>query len=326
MKNIIIYCLFVSLVLFIGCEKNKTKEEVIRLKMGIVDPENSNYGIGAKKIAEEVSNATGGRIVIDVFASGQLGNERDMYEGAQLGTVDIFTAANPVMSSFIPEMKILDEPFLFENADQAHKVIDGKLGKLIAQKAKSQGINIVGWMESAFRNTFSVRPIKKMSDFKSLKIRTMENPIHIATFSSFGAMPTPMAAGEQYTALQQRTIDAAENAIANVLANKFYEVVKNITYTKHAFVFICIGMSDKAWNKIPDDLKQIFKDAIKRGADYQRELLVQANTEAEKELKELGVTFYDIDREELKNAALPKMAEFNGKIPYEWIEAVKVKP
>lgn len=314
--------LIICIVLLIGCKENA--DQVIRFKMGLVDPENSNYGMGAKRIAQEVSNATSGKIIIDVFGSGQLGNERDMYEGAQLGTVDIATIANPVLTSFIPEMAILDQPFLFETEEQAHNVIDGKLGDLVSQKALEQGIHIVGWMESGFRNCFSIRPLRNLSDFKNLKIRTMENATQIAVFESFGAIPTPMPATEQYTALQQRTIDAGENAIANVLANKYYEVVKNITLTRHQFVFIAIGLSDKAWNRIPDELKPVFVEAVKEGANYQRALLSEANAEAEVELKEIGVTFYNIDRNELKNSASQKMVSFTNRIPKDWIDASKV--
>lgn len=314
--------LIICMVILIGCKENA--DQVIRFKMGLVDPENSNYGMGAKRIAQEVSNATSGKIIIDVFGSGQLGNERDMYEGAQLGTVDIATIANPVLTSFIPEMAILDQPFLFETEEQAHNVIDGKLGDLVSQKALEQGIHIVGWMESGFRNCFSIRPLRNLSDFKNLKIRTMENATQIAVFESFGAIPTPMPATEQYTALQQRTIDAGENAIANVLANKYYEVVKNITLTRHQFVFIAIGLSDKAWNRIPDELKPVFVEAVKEGANYQRALLSEANAEAEVELKEIGVTFYNIDRNELKNSASQKMVSFTNRIPKDWIDASKV--
>ena len=113
----------------------------------MVDPDGSNFHKGALAIAEEVNKATGGRITIQVFAGGQLGNERDMYEGAQMGTIDMFTASNAVLTSFIPEMAVLDQPFLFETADEAHRVIDGTVGTPIAGKQKNRKyIHWVGWM------------------------------------------------------------------------------------------------------------------------------------------------------------------------------------
>lgn len=297
--------------------------DVIKLKLGMVDAETSNYYKGALQIAEEVKAATDGKVEITVYPGGQLGNERDMYEGALMGSIDIATTANAVLSSFIPEMAVLDQPFLFENVEQAHNVIDGKLGDLIAEKAATQGIHIVGWMESGFRNVFSKNPIQSVEDFKGVKIRTMENDMHMNAFNTLGAIATPMAAGDQFTALQQGTIDAAENATANVLANNFYEVTKNITNTEHLFVFIGVGFSDKAWNKIPDDLKDAVVAGVKKGCDAQRQFLADANAEAEIALKEKGVTFYEMDKEALKAAIMPTMGQFSDRMPQEWLDAIE---
>ena len=299
---IIIMSLLTSSLLA-GCQAGGASADgVIHLKFGIVNSDTTNYYKGCVAIADEVREATNGKIDIKIYPSGQLGNERDLYEGAQLGSIDMFYAANAVMSSFIPEMKVLDQPFLFENAEEAHNVIDGELGELIAKKAEVQGIHVVGWMESGFRNVFSNRPVETIDDFSGLKIRTMENSMHMALFNNLGAMATPMASGDVFTGLQQKTIDAAENSISDVLTNKFYEVTKNITYTNHLFVFMGVGLSDKAWDKIPDDLKETFTEAVKRGCDKQRQYLVEANEEAETKLKELGVTFYEIDKDEWLDA------------------------
>lgn len=308
-----------------GSEASAAEEvsgDVIQLKLGMVDPENSNYYKGAQAIAEEVKKATDGKVEITVYAGGQLGNERDMYEGAQMGTIDICTTASAVLTSFVPEMAVLDQPFLFADADEAHKVIDGQLGQLIAEKTAAQGVHMVGWMESGFRNVFSTKPIEKLEDFKGVKIRTMENDIHMAAFNAMGAIATPMAAGDQFTALQQHTIDAAENATANVLANNFYEITKNITRSQHLFVFIGVGVSDKAWNQIPDDLKDKFTEGVKAGCEKQRQYLVEANEAAEKELVEKGVTFYDIDTAALQTAVAPAMEQFKDRMPQEWLDAI----
>jgi len=320
-KSAIVMSMIMSLTV-IAAVANVNAAGEVRLKMGLADPITSNYGKGALRIAEEVKKATNGKVLIEVFGGTQLGNERDMYEGAQLGIVDIATFANAVLSGFIPEVALLDQPFLFKNATEAHKAIDGKFGDLIKKKAEAQGIHIVGWMESGFRNVFSKKPARAISDFKGVKIRTMENKTHMAFFAALGAIPTPMASGEQFTALQQGTIDAAENATANMLVNKFYEVIKNLTRTQHIFVYIGIGVSDKAWKQIPDDLKKPFVEAVLRGCEYQRGLLVQANQEAEVELKKLGVQFYDIDTAALKKAVAPAMAPFLKNIPKEWINTL----
>lgn len=299
------------------------KDETITFKLSMVDNESSNYYKGAMKIAEEVENATDGKIKIEIVPGGALGGERDTVELAMSGDLDIATAANSVLTNWIPEMGILDQAYLWDNADQAHAAVDGKLGELIKAKAEAQGLHVIGYMESGFRNVFSKKPIENISDFKGVKIRTMQNQYHMTAFESFGAMPVAMAAGEQFTALQQGAIDACENAISNCLANGFYEVTKNITYSNHAFVYIVITMSDAAWNKIPEDLREPFLEAVKKGYQAQRQYLVDANTDAEKKLKEEhGVTFHTIDTAALKASYQAAAASKKFAFDPEWQAAV----
>ena len=293
------------------------------IKMGMVDPDGSNFHKGGLAIAEEVEKATNGRVTIQVFAGGQLGNERDMYEGAQMGTIDMFAASNAVLTSFIPEMAVLDMPFLFNTADEAHRVIDGKVGEMVAAKTLAQNVHTLGWMDVGFRNVFSTRPVKTMADFANLKIRTMENKLHIAAFNALGAIATPMASGDVFTALQQGTIDAAENAVANLIANRYYEIPKNVTYTNHVFGFMGVFMSDRAWKRIPDDLKDTFVKAVVTGAHRQRQFLVDANESAVEELTKLGINFYEIPMEELRKAVEPAMKEFKDNMDPAWVAAIE---
>ena len=297
-------------------------DETITFKMSFVDPESSPYAQGGLKIAEEVAVATDGKIQIEVVAGGSLGGERDTIELAMGNNLDIATAANSVMTNFIPEMAILDQAYLWKNADEAHAAVDGKLGDLIKEAAEKQGLHVIGFLESGFRNTFSTKPIQSIDDFKGVTIRTMENQYHQAAFESFGAMPIAMSYNDVFTALQQGTIDACENATVNCLNSGYYEVTKNVTNTQHAFVYILMCMSDEAWNKIPEDLQQPFMDAVQRGVEYERELLVSENEAAEAELKELGVSFYDIDIPTLQAAYQAKAAEKGFTFDPTWQAAV----
>ena len=190
----------------------ETPAETITLKMHFVDPETAPYVQGGLKIAELVKEATDGRIEIEVLSGGSLGGERDTVELAMDNSLDIATCANSVMTNFIPEMGILDQAYLWKNADEAHAAVDGALGDLIKEAAEAQGLHVIGFLESGFRNTFSTKPIQSIEDFVGVTIRTMENQYHMAAFESFGAMPIAMSYNEVFTALQQGTIDACENA------------------------------------------------------------------------------------------------------------------
>lgn len=298
-------------------------DDVILFKMAVADADSSAQAEGARKIAEEVEKATDGKIQIEVMAGGTLGAERDTVELAMLGGIDIVTCANSVLTQWIPEMSILDQAFLFTNEDQAHAAVDGPVGELVEREALDKlNLHVIGYMESGFRNVFSKKPITSIEDFKGIKIRTMQNAYHMAAFEAFGAIPTSMAASEQFTALQQGTIDACENAISNCLNNGFYEVTKNITYTNHAFVYIVVSMSDHAWNRIPEDLRDTFMEAVERGYNQERELLKQANEDATVILKEKGVTFYETDVEALQKAYQDLAEEKGFSFDPEWQAAI----
>lgn len=306
-----------------GCGERSAEGDVINFRMAVGDASISPYAEGARRIAEEVAKATDGRIQIKVMAGGTLGGERDTMELAMLGGVDIATCANSVLAQWIPEMSILDQAYLFTNEEQAHAAVDGPVGALIEREAWSKlNLHVIGYMESAFRNVFSKKPITTMADFRGVKIRTMQNPYHMAAFEAFGAMPTAMAAGEQFTALQQGTIDACENAVNNCLNNGFYEITKDITYTNHAFVYIVVSISDNAWRQIPEELRDDFMAAVKRGCDTERALLKQANEDATVELKARGVAFHDIDMMELQAAYRRLAAEKGFAFDPEWQAAI----
>ena len=282
----------------------------VTLRLGFVDPASSSYAMGGQKFADELEKLTNGAVKVQVLAGGTLGGEREMYEGAQMGTMDMVTVVNTVLSQFIPELVLL------------HAAVDGKLGELVAQKALEQGVHIIGWLESGFRDTFSKEPVKSVDDFHGLKIRTMENKMQIAAFNALGAISTPMPATEQYTALQQGTIDACENAVGNMLINRYYEVIKNVTNTRHQFTYILVGVSDRAWNKIPDEYKPMVGQAMKTAVEWQRQNLAEINANATEELKKLGVNFYEIDREALKAKVLPEVEKLRANVPQEWVDAV----
>lgn len=296
----------------------------IRFTMSLGDNEQSNYYKGAMAIVEAVKEATDGRIVISVRAGGTLGGEADTLDMAIQGDLDIATCANSVLANYIPEMAILDQAFLWDSQAQANYAVMHEVGALIAKKAEPHGIKVIGYLESGFRDVFSKRPVEKIEDFNGLKIRTMQNQGQLQAFTSFGANPIALAAGEQFTALQQGTIDACENAVSNCWINKFYEAgVNSVINTKHCFVYIPICISNNAWNRIPEELRDKFLAAVQKGCEQQWEFLNEANNEAIELLKGVGVKFYDIDIASLKAAYADKQKADGTSYDPEWVAAVE---
>jgi tripartite ATP-independent transporter DctP family solute receptor len=299
--------------------------DAITFTMSMVDNEQSNYYKGAQAIAKSVEDATNGKIKIDIKAGGTLGGEADTLDLAMQGDLDIASCANSVLENYIPEMNILDQAFLWDSQDQANYAVTHEVGDLIQEKANAAGVHVIGYMESGFRDVFSKKPIQSIDDFKGVKIRVMQNDGQVMAFTAFGANPVALSATEQFTGLQQGTIDACENAISNCLVNKYYEAgVNSITRTHHCFVYIPLCMSDNAWNKIPDDLKDTFVEAVGKGCEEQWQYLNDANDAAEKELtSEHGVTMYDIDVDSLKTAYANEQKKQNVTFDDAWVKAVQ---
>ncbi|MCI8297206.1 MAG: TRAP transporter substrate-binding protein [Lachnospiraceae bacterium] len=276
-----------------SCQKNGeevyTKEHPLVFRMSLAEGVNTCHYAGTMAIADKVYEKTDGRILIKVIAGGALGGERDTVELAMQGDLDMVTVANSVLTNWIPEMAILDQAYLWENLEQAHAAVDGRIGDMIEESTRERlGIHVAGYMEAGFRDTFSVKPIDTMEDFRGVKIRTMQNPYQVTAFEAFGAMPTPMAYNEIFTALQQGTIDACENGVSACLTNGFYEITKNVTTSQHLFTYLMVCMSDKAWCMIPEDLKEPFAEGVKEGCEIDRAVLKQAYQEA---MGKKGYTF-----------------------------------
>src|SRR5699024_3092762 len=172
----------------------------------------SHYSAGAKAMMAALEELSGGSIELREAHGGSLGGERELIEATQMGTLDLVITSTGPVGNFVPATEIFDIPFLFTSFEHAHAVLDGPIGQAVLEKFPEHGLRALAWAENGFRNlTNSVRPIRTPADAKGLKIRTMENPIHIEAFKTLGILPTPMDFTELFTALEQGTVDGQEN-------------------------------------------------------------------------------------------------------------------
>ena len=273
------------------------------------------YTLGMVRFAQLVRERTSGRVDIRIHHSRQLGDERQVVEGLQLGTVHLAVSSTGPLGGFVPDINVLDLPFLFRDASHAYKVLDGDIGRGLLEKFEAVGIKGLAFWENGFRHiTTAKKPIIRPTDLKGLKIRVMENRVHQAAFRQLGADATPMAWGEVFTSLQQGLLDAQENPIPIVSTFKLYEVQKFLALTGHVYSPAPVLLSKKSWDRMPSDIQKILLDTAVEVAKIQRQLNRTQEQKQLGELKAKGMTVVEEpDRAAFREAMKPVFEQFQGQ-------------
>ncbi|SEA79390.1 tripartite ATP-independent transporter solute receptor, DctP family [Thalassobacillus cyri] len=304
---------FLLLMVVTACGGNGDEEasgesgETYTLQAGHSLPEDHPYHLGFLEMAKNVEERTDGRVKIEVFPNSEIGAERELTEGMTLGTVDLVVSSTAPVTNFVPELAVLDVPFIFNDRDSAVKVLEGDVGKTLFSKMEEEGIIGLSWGENGYRHvTNSVRPIEKPADLEGLKIRTQENEIHLAAFEALGAQPTPMAWTEALTALQQGVVDAQENPAIVVDQFKLYENQKYMTLTGHVYSVAVYMMSKQTYDKLPEDLREIVMEEGKKVGAKEREMIVEMEKESLQTVKDEGMEIIeDVDTKPFQEAVKP---------------------
>ena len=295
------------------------------MRMSISASQNSHQGVAIDAFARVVEQRTGGRIKIQNFYSGALGGERESIEAVQLGTQELtFTSTGPV-PNFVPETKILDIPFLFRDKAHAHLVLDGPIGDELLTQFDAKGFKALMWAENGVRHmTNNKRAVNVPEDLKGLKMRTMENPIHIAAYKGFGIVPTPMAFPEVFTALQQGTVDGQENPLSVILFAKFSQVQKHLTLTGHVYSPALILMNKAVWDKLSAGDKAIFMEAAKESVKVNRARVAEDDAKGVAELRSQGMQIVENpDKAKFIAALAPVNAEFERQFGKTAIDKIR---
>jgi tripartite ATP-independent transporter DctP family solute receptor len=295
------------------------------LKLGYSLAPTSHYGVGATAMAEELERLSNGKFTIEQFPANALGGEREMVEGAQIGTVDLVITSTGPVGNFVPDTLITDIPFLFRDYEHAHAVLDGPIGQEILEQFPNHGLVALAWGENGFRNlTNNVRPIRSPEDAKGLKVRTMENQVHMRAFEELGVLPTPMAFPELFTALQQGTVDGQENPIGVILSANFAQVQDHLSLSQHVYSPALIIVSPAVWDGLSDEEKGWFREAAAAGAKAMREKVREDAETGVATLREQGMEVVEeVDRAAFEAALAPAFAEFAERFGQEKIDAIR---
>ncbi len=269
------------------------------VKIGYALAPDSHYGVAAQKFEEVLKAETGDAFEFKHFPSSGLGGEREVIEGLQLGTIEATIVSSGTLANFVPDTGVFDIPFLFRDLEHARAVLDGPIGQEILAKFDNVGLHGLAWGEQGFRHITNNRnPIHTPADAEGLKLRTMENPVHLAAFNAMGAAPTPMAWPEVISSLQQGVIDGQENPLSVIVSVKLDEVQKYLTLSGHVYSPAMLLVSKPFWEGLDETQKAAFEKAAAAASEAMRSYVDNVETSGVETLKDRGMEINALSMDE----------------------------
>lgn len=255
------------------------------------------------KFAEVLKIKSNGRIDVQVAPAAQLGDDAAMVTALRTGALDMSANSQGAVANAVPEYAAFGMPFLFSNAAAAFKLLDGPLGKELADKSAEKGLILLGTWDNGVRQmTNSKHPINKVADMKGLKIRVPPDATLVDIVKSLGAEAQQIRFAELYVALQQGVVDGQENPLVNIHASKLYEVQKHLALTNHQFQMTPFLISKRTWDRLSDADKKSVQEAAAEATVLQRKLSQEADDKLLADLKTKGVQVTTPDKNEFAKA------------------------
>lgn len=313
--------LFIVCLLLLAAGSAFAADKIVVRVAHTIAPD-SHYNKGLEHLGQLLNEATKGEIELQIFHSSQLGSERDAIEGVSMGTLEMTLISSAPLANFTNAFLVFDLPFIIQDRQKAYVWMDGPEGQKILDSVLSKGMVALGIWENGFRMlTNSKRPVAVPEDLNGLKIRLMENPIHVGTFKTLGAYPVPMPFGELFTALQQGTVDGQENPLIIISTSKFAEVQKYLSLTGHFYAPAILLINKDFWEKkLTDEQRKIFTEAELKARAWERNYSIENEQKLVDSLKEQGMEVTMPDKAKFFEAVQPVYKEFEDKVGKEAIQ------
>lgn len=260
--------------------------------------------LGLRRFGEELAARAEDRFAVEVYPNNSLGSEREVIELTIVGAVEMVCPSNAPLTTFVPELMTLELPYLFRNRQHMYAVLDGPVGQGFAAPLARRGLKLLGFFEAGLRHLMTRdRVVNGLGDLRGLKIRTMENPLHLSAFRAFGASPIPMAYGEVYTALEQGVIDGAEAAHSNYFSMRFFEVAPHWATIGWMYLVSPLVMSQRFFDRLSPADQQAIEVAAAAAVAWEREEYQRQDAAARQRLEAAGVRFTEPGRDVFRQAA-----------------------
>ncbi|MDR3564002.1 MAG: TRAP transporter substrate-binding protein [Negativicutes bacterium] len=322
---LVLFLLCVALLTACGTSKDKASEGAkITIRLADVHPTDYPTVEGDKKFAEIVKQKTNGRITVEVYPGGTLGDENSVISQVQTGgTVDMTRVSSAALTSFNPQMGLFTLPYLFKDSSQEWAFLNSEKGQQILKDLKTSNMMGLAYYESGARSFYSSKPLTKIADLKGQKIRVQQSAITIDMVTALGANPVVMPYGDVFGALQTGTIDAAENNMPSYDSTNHYTVAKNLILDGHQRVPEVLLISLAMWNKLSPEDQKLIQEAATASVATEREAWAKYEEKSNAKIKSAGVTITSVDNIAEWQEAVKPVIDKNGAQFKDLIEYIK---
>lgn len=277
-----------------------TTAQAVDLRFGHGGTEDTAYHLGAERFKELVAEKSDGEIGVDILGNSVLGHETEMFEQQMAGALDLSIINPGLITDFSPTANVFSIPFLYRDEDHWRTVLDGNVGREIADQITAEtDVRVLAFYGGGKRQIVSTEPLESLEDLEGLKIRTNPTQPLIVAWEALGADPTVMEWSEIYTGLQLGAIDGLLNEAEWIHRMRFHEVAPHIGLSEHDITVRLLTMSQLGWERLDEEQQQAVMAAANESASYARDIQLKQDAEALDLLVEEGATLYEMDRQRM---------------------------
>ena len=289
--------------------------QTTELKLGHVGSPGSLFDVSATEFAKRVKEKTGGKVVIQVYGSSQLGDDTELLQKVKLGTID-FALPSTVMSSVVPAYGLFEMPYLVKDREHMKRIDKEIVGPMLVPIAEKAGYQVLATWENGFRQiTNNLRPINVPEDLKGIKLRVPKGKWRVKMFQAYGASPSAMGLSEVFVALQTGVMDGEENPLTQIYTSKFQEVQKYLSMSDHVYTPAYVVTSPRKWNALPDTLRKQIQEAAQETQAFVLQTGAKMDEELLGKLKQAGIKVNEANKQEFQKASKPIYDEFSSEVP-----------
>ncbi len=264
---------------------NRKKEVVPEYVFSYAENQTKDYPttMGGMRFAALVEERTQGRIRIQVQSEGQLGSETEVIRQMRYGGIDFARISLAQVVDHVPEMKVLQLPYLYEDASHMWRVLDGEIGERYLQYPQQYDLIGLSWYDAGARNIYcSAKPVRTLEDMQGMHIRVQESEMMSEMMTALGAIPVKIPYDQVYAALERSQVDGAENNWSSYEAMQHYEVAKYYTVDEHIRIPEIQVCAKHTWEQLSEEDREIILECAKESALYERTLWTEYEKTARK--------------------------------------------